>query len=264
MAVKRIKKILKNKFNIKKQTMAVKRIKKILKNKFNINNPHYSTYSQFGEDVIIYAYFREKRVYKEGRGKESLQKGFYVDIGAFDPFALSNTFKFSQLGWNGINVDASEGAINKFNLYRKNDTNILSAVGIETGDVVFYNWGTQGVFNTIKKDRADEVAKSGIFDYTPKETLMKCVSLEEILSQKVPKNKKVDFLSVDVEGADLDVLQSNDWATFRPELVICEDLKFRFDSESCIKSTIVDFMLSKGYRIHAIATPSIIFVDGNI
>ena len=43
-------------------------------------------------------------------------QGFYIDIGAFNPIFLSNTYYFYSRGWYGINVDATPGAIKTLKL----------------------------------------------------------------------------------------------------------------------------------------------------
>jgi len=48
--------------------------------------------------------------------------------------------------------------------------------------------------------------------------------LSEVLGNFCPKDRKIDFLTVDVEGLDLEVLKSNDWETYRPSWVLVEQL----------------------------------------
>jgi len=52
-----------------------------------------------------------------------------------------------------------------------------------------------------------------------------CRRLGDVLRDRVPAGTRIDFLTIDVEGLDLEVLRSNDWERFRPELVLVEALE---------------------------------------
>tara|TARA_B100001094_G_scaffold123926_1_gene119746 strand:+ start:493 stop:780 length:288 start_codon:yes stop_codon:yes gene_type:complete len=60
------------------------------------------------EDITINKYLK------------NIKKGFYVDIGAFNPIRGSNTYLLFKKGWSGINVDADENSIKIFNIFNKN------------------------------------------------------------------------------------------------------------------------------------------------
>lgn len=79
-----------------------------------------TSYSQNGEDRVLWRYFERQR------------NGFYVDIGAHHPFRFSNTALFYEANWRGINVDAMPNSMKAFNKYRKRDVNLESAVGIDS------------------------------------------------------------------------------------------------------------------------------------
>ena len=89
------------------------------------------SYSQLGEDLLVKAFIGDKWRWD--------YSGFYVDIGAHDPKYLSNTKKFYDVGWHGINVDASTEAIKKFNHVRRRDINVHSEreAGHGRADIIF-------------------------------------------------------------------------------------------------------------------------------
>ena len=70
------------------------------------------SFSQFGEDLFINEFFKKQK------------NGKYVDLGAFHPMRMNNTYLLHKKGWSGTNVDLNEISIDMFNLARKNDNNI--------------------------------------------------------------------------------------------------------------------------------------------
>jgi len=73
--------------------------------------------------------------------------------------------------------------------------------------------------------------------------------LAAILNEHVPAGTAIDLLNVDVEGADLDVLESNDWTRFRPTYILVELLGTDFDQAE--QHTVGGYLKSLGYRLIA-------------
>ncbi|MCH8495126.1 MAG: FkbM family methyltransferase [Balneolales bacterium] len=209
------------------------------------------TYSQFGEDAVLRAYFESK----EFNTGQSIDHGFFVDIGAFEPKRFSNTYLFYKNGWTGINVDASPGTQKAFNLVRKRDINLQYAVGKSSEAVTFYCWSFPNVVNTT--DREHAIKWTERIGKAPNEIEVQQKTLKEILDTYLPKDKTINFLSVDVEGRDLDVLKSNDWNKYKPEVVLVEDHDF---TGLHFETKISEYMVSLGYVIYAWVRPTIIFV----
>ena len=67
---------------------------------------------------------------------------------------------------------------------------------------------------------------------------METSTLEEIFEKHLPHGQEIDFISIDVEGLDLQVLKSNDWNRFRPKIVLIE----------IFGSSINDIINSKEYK----------------
>lgn len=184
---------------------------------------YYKSYSQCGEDIIAQLYL-------------SKQKGFYVDVGAFHPFKISNTYLFFKKGWNGINIDATAKVIKLFNRYRPNDINVHACVGLNDGEEVTFYKFKSGALNTFKKNKHD--IKLYHKEAPVEEEKLQTRSLSSILNEHLEDGKQIDLLSIDVEGAEEDVLRSNDWYKYKPKLIIIED-----------HASISDFMLSNIYKI---------------
>src|SRR5690348_6806843 len=77
------------------------------------------SYSQQGEDLILRILFSH------------VDRGFFVDVGAFEPRQFSNTYFFYRRGWRGINIDATPGTVSAFNKLRPRDINVEAAVARE-------------------------------------------------------------------------------------------------------------------------------------
>jgi FkbM family methyltransferase len=179
--------------------------------------------------------------------------GLYVDVGAFHPTYASNTAVLSERGWRGVCIEPNPFMAARLREARPADVVLEVAVGSSRrrGYLnLFSEWGSS---NTLDDDFAAfisstqdvEVARRIDVDVMP---------LAEILSEHVPADATIDFISVDVEGMDLEVLESSDWTRFRPSLVAAEDLGL--DLADVRSSPIFRFMTGVRYRLvaHAVFT----------
>jgi FkbM family methyltransferase len=215
------------------------------------------SYSQYGEDAVLFAYFwgKESSPHKVGRPKLRHQ-GFYVDIGAYAPTYISNTYLFYRAGWHGINIDATPGVMDAFHKVRPRDINLELAIGTEKGKLEFFSWGAPCVFNTLSA----EIAAQRSDKLGPPQTVrVTSLPLADVLARHMPPTRKIDFLSVDVEGMDLSVLQSNDWQKFRPELVLVES--YVYELKALGTDPIHQFALNHNYRLYAWTPPTLIYRD---
>ncbi|MEO8165113.1 MAG: FkbM family methyltransferase [Betaproteobacteria bacterium] len=193
------------------------------------------SYSQEGEDMILRRLF-------EGR-----REGFYVDVGAHHPMRFSNTYFFYRQGWRGLNIEPNPDAALGFRLFRHRDIHVQAGADIIAGEMRYWCFD-EPALNTF--DEALMRERISRTPYRVIETRMVTVDrLESILGQFLPANQKIDFISIDVEGGDLQVLQSNDWARFRPALVLVEVLGWRLDLAD--KHPIDEFMRGVGYAMVA-------------
>ena len=170
------------------------------------------SYSQFGEDLLVKAFIGDKWRWD--------YSGFYVDIGAHDPKYLSNTKKFYDVGWRGINVDASIEAINKFNRIRKRDTNVNVGIGKTPGTLKYYRL-SESPMNTFSKEFADKMIKEHGIKLLSTEDVP-VITMKELLDTYLPKGQTIDFANIDCEGLDTEILKSNDWNQYRPNLILIE------------------------------------------
>ena len=173
-------------------------------------NSHAGTfYSQEGEDVLLGRIFGDQST------------GFYVDVGAHHPKRFSNTYSFYKRGWRGINIDALPGSMKVFQKLRPRDINLEIAISEKEQILTYYMFNEpalNGFSKTISTKRQTE-------EYQIVNTIdVSSFPLSKILNEHLPFEQKIDFLSVDVEGLDLQVLESNDWDKYRPKVVLAEVL----------------------------------------
>lgn len=198
-------------------------------------------WSQFGEDGVIQSLF------------ENQPRGFYVDVGAFAPKTFSNTYALYRRGWRGINIDPTPGSMLPFKVLRPRDVNLEVAVGEKDGSMPFYRLGIRSVLNTTSRETAQQYAeKHGL---SIREVQVPVRRLASVLAEHV--TKEVDLLSVDVEGADLAVLRSNDWNRWKPRVLVVEDHSF----EPGKHTDVAEYLAGLGYRLRAWIRPTLILTQ---
>jgi hypothetical protein len=182
----------------------------ILQNIYVKNNYFFKkkSYSMDKEDLVIREYFKDKN------------NGFYVDIGCYHPLQRNNTMLLYQKGWRGINIDISKFSIKLFKFLRPDDCNLNLAVSNKEGVIDMFFQKKLSQLSTIKENQAKIAFQGNILK---KKILSK--RLTSILDLSKYKNQKIDFLNIDVEGADFEALQSLDLKKYSPELICIEILK---------------------------------------
>jgi FkbM family methyltransferase len=166
------------------------------------------TYSQYNEDIIINLVFSNKS-----------KKGFYVDVGANDPVLLNNTRRLYENGWTGINIEPNYNLFNKLQVNRKKDINLNIGVGCNEKEITFYECSIDTISSFDKKTIDENIKKYGGEILSEKK--IPVVTLSKIF-EKYTAGNSIDFLSIDVEGLDVEVLQSNNWKLYRPSLIMIE------------------------------------------
>ena len=200
-----------------------------------LNKYFRGSFSQKGEDLEVDKYFNHKK------------RGFYVDVGASHPERFSNTNYLYQKGWRGINIEPHPTRIKLFSSARKRDINLNVGVSNKEGVAIFYEFEA-GSLSTFSKKEADTLLKVGY--KLMKKSKIKVYKLNTIFKKYV--KSEIDFMTIDTEGLDMEVLKSNDWKIFRPKLLCVEtvdfiDLLTGSSKVSKRKEVISIYLLSKGY-----------------
>jgi FkbM family methyltransferase len=143
--------------------------------------------------------------------------GTYVDIGAGHPIADNVSFWFYERGWQGIVVEPQLELAALYERLRPRDIVVRGLVGRESGEIDFHVVDRLHGLSTTREDVAQKAEAFGV-NYrtlrTPVTTLAQLCESHELGS--------IDFLKVDVEGAEADVLFGGDWKRFRPKVIIAE------------------------------------------
>lgn len=189
-------------------------------------------YSQSGEDIILSKLLTGKH-------------GFYVDVGAFHPQHYSNTALLYKRGWRGINIDPNPESIALLKMYRRRDINLCVGVSREAKemDYFIFNQKSCNTFSVAQKEKMEKRKYIKLLE-TRK---IACLPLAQILENNVPLETKIDFMNVDVEGFDIEVLESNDWQKFSPQVIAVEDVDFSVEAPE--RSRVYQFLKNKGYTI---------------
>ncbi len=195
-------------------------------------------YSQSYEDSIISRFCPET-------------SGRYVDVGSGRPISGSNSYYFYKKGWSGILVDPIKRNELLSRVLRPRDDFYRALVGVQD-EVNFYETYPYE-YSTTSADIYENLLKSGLIELISK-SQMNVKPLSDLnlhISQTEPS-----FLSIDAEGADFEVLQSNDWTKFKPR-VICIESPRDADLNSL---SIIDYLDQLGYQLVEQTQLSKIFV----
>ncbi len=166
------------------------------------------SYAQRYEDMHLLRCFGERA------------SGFYIDIGAGHPVYDNVSFAFYLRGWSGITVEPNPWLAQLSAAVRPRDTRIQSLVGAAAGEAPYYLVEEfHGLSTTIASHAKAAQAELGKAAQT---MTMPVTTLRTMCEQHAPA--AIDFLKVDVEGAEPDVLAGGDWQRFRPKVVVVEAL----------------------------------------
>jgi len=202
------------------------------------------SYSQEGEDMVLRRTFEAQPI------------GFYVDIGAHHPERFSNTHFFYCRGWRGINVDAMPGSMEAFARQRPGDINVEAAVSDQKQTLTYFIFKESALNGFNRELSLERAHKHGLSII--REIPITPVTLAELLEKHLPLGRQIDFLTVDVEGLDMNVLRSNDWERFRPEVVLVEDMSVSsWNQIDASPSTV--FLRSVGYEPFASTVHTIFY-----
>jgi FkbM family methyltransferase len=210
------------------------------------------SYSQEGEDRVL-----SSLLFKLN-GAKHINNGFYIDVGAHHPYRYSNTYLFYRQGWHGINIDAMPGSMAAFKNKRSRDINLECGIGLNKQTLKFFVFNEPAV-NTfdekLARDRCNNVW------YIKDVVNVPVVTLSEVLNEHLLIGQKIDFLTVDVEGLDLDVLMSNDWEKYRPSVVLAETYGLSY--EDLALDRVIKYMHSVGYVVYSKTVNTTFFVENS-
>jgi FkbM family methyltransferase len=192
------------------------------------------SYAQEGEDIILQRIFGVQK------------SGFYIDIGAHHPHRFSNTYIFYSRGWRGVNIEPNPEMFDLFRKYRAKDINVKKGISESIG-VLNYFMFDEPALNTFDKVLALEYEEQS--HKMKKMINVDVCRLDMLLEEVVPDGVAIDFMTIDAEGHDFDVLKSNNWMIFRPRILLVEMLGITLTELN--QSDMHKFIVLQGYELIA-------------
>lgn len=185
-------------------------------------------FSQQGEDLFV----SKKYINKKN------DTGVFVEVGALDGITYSNTaFLEKYFGFSGILIEPSPSSFNDMKKTRPSCVHVNKAISSTMGEAVFRdNWAMSGILENLSEVHRNNSSHGTSMYSVP------TIPLDHVLHEN--EIKYIDFMSIDVEGGELEVLKSMDWNI--PIYVICIEL----DGHNAVKDEECRKMLtSNGFRL---------------
>jgi FkbM family methyltransferase len=164
-------------------------------------------YSQDNQDYIVYENFF--------KGKKD---GFFCDIGGNHPLKINNTLYFEELGWNGIVFEPLPHMATLWAEHRKAKLYpfaLSDSEGIVAFTVVKDSTGWEDMLSFVKDTRDVD------YGYETEEIQVKTKIFKEVIEKE--NIKVIDYLSLDVEGHELNVLKGIDFDKVRINVLTIEN-----------------------------------------
>ncbi|WP_338333039.1 FkbM family methyltransferase [Acetobacter sp. LMG 32666] len=207
------------------------------------------TYSQDGEDIIISSLLRAQLL----REKRSMSDVFYIEIGANHPIYASNTYLlYKKYAAHGLLIEADPNLIADLKRVRPRDTVVQCAISnLHAPELVFH----VAQASELSSLNPDHIHSFG--NFFGHGGISQNVRVPNIHINTLLENvNNVDFLSIDCEGLDYDIISSIDFERFKPFIIQCEP------SEHFMKGNtqkLISFMESHSYKLQARTDINLIF-----
>jgi FkbM family methyltransferase len=229
-----------------------------LSRKTNQTKSKVTSYSQFGEDTIIRQLFDEIPI----------KYLTYLDIGANNPKFISNTYSFYESGFTGVLVEPNPYLVGKLRYVRPKDTVVNAGIGIDENvteaDFFMFAEEADGL-STFSLDEAkhwENVGLDGKKHKIERIWKMPLIGINQLIDEYFTECP--DFISIDVEGWDLQILKTFDFDKYCTSVFCVETLAYNEDGSTYRIAEIYDFFESKGYFSIAETYANNIFVNKNL
>jgi FkbM family methyltransferase len=210
---------------------------------------HYKkSYSQTGEDLIVKFILDSLKITKPR----------YLDIGAFHPQKINNTFLFYRKGAKGVCIEPDPFLLKRIQNKRHRDICLNVGIGINNEKYADFFILTSKTLNTFSKTEAEKYVSFG------NQKIEKVIKIPLVEINKIVKDyfpHTLNFVSIDIEGLDELVIRSFDFNYIRPEVFCIETINYTEDNTEIKNSSIIDFFKNQGYMVFADTYINTIFVD---
>jgi FkbM family methyltransferase len=163
------------------------------------------SYAQNQEDVLL------RRVFPDG------ETGFYIDVGTNDPVHDSVTKHFYDRSWRGINIEPQKGRYQRLRCLRPNDVNLNVGLSDREATLELLECRADDAVSTFSPELARIWREKGL-EFVKRRVPV--TTLARVCDEHV--DRPIDFLKIDVEGHEREVIEGGDWARWRPRVVLVE------------------------------------------
>lgn len=213
--------------------------------------PHDPSFAQCGEDLVVWYIFTELGV----------ARPTYIDIGAYHPYTINNTYLMYTRGCRGLLVEPNVDMTAVLKKERPHDTTLAIGIGLTSATEADYYRMSEPSWNTFDKDMAEHYVKVTNGEKKLLQVVkVPLVNVNEVIDRH-HGGKTPDFFSVDVEGLELDILKSLDWAKHRPKVICVETLVAGTRRQ---KLECVEFLATKNYVVRGSSFVNTILVDNTL
>jgi len=207
------------------------------------------SYSQCGEDLIVSYIFDSLKI----------AHPTYLDIGAHHPYFLSNTFLFYRRGSRGVCIEPDPFLFDKISKSRRRDQNLNVGLAGKSGTLRLHVFSSR-TLNTFSGEEAKKYIAAGHEQIDSREIVV--LTFEDVMSRcfdTVP-----DFISLDVEGMDMEIIDSIDFTKYRPGVFCIETITYSRVGEGKKLTEIDEIMSGHNYMKYADTYINSIYVDRDL
>ncbi len=207
-----------------------------------------NTYSGDFEDIIIDNILRNN-----GKDISSIH---YIELGTCNPIMGNNTYHFYEKGASGILVEANPYVIETIRMYRERDIVLHRAVYKESGINVSFFISSELGLSSLDKNHVEENPDWQKKYKIEEEVLVPSIDVNDVFEML---KDECDLLAIDLEGYDLETLESIDYNKYRPKIIVAE-LNYTYVKKQAYYQRIVDFLINNSYVLYAANKYNGIFV----
>lgn len=204
------------------------------------------SFAQNGEDLMVWSLFQ----------RLGIARPRYLDIGAHHPYRLSNTALFYYLGSRGLNIEADPQLHAAFVKHRPQDINLNIGIAVRAGTMTFFRMDDRSL-STFSAEEAQRLTREHHMPIR-EEITVPVITIRQLLEEQ---RFRPDYLTIDVEGKDLEILRTYDFQKHRPAVICAETISFIDQRKN---HELISFVLGQGYQVYADSQINTLFVDASL